>query len=507
MRKQKRLSDLAKLLGVELDAEWNGISVTGISEDSRQIESGGLFVAIPGTARDGADFATDAAARGAAAVVCEHLLPLDVPCVVVSDARRALAALAAGHFDHPTRELHTIGVTGTNGKTTVCHWIAHILGGERTELVTTVTNAESGISELTTPSSPVVQRIARTAVEAGKANLVIEASSIGLKQRRLDAVKFDVAAFTNLTHDHLDLHGSLESYMNAKAHLFRQLEPAGWAVVHGTDPAAEAILAASRGRPFTVGLSDSADLSAREIAPTASGTSFLLAQGRETAVVCLPAIGRHNVENALVAAGVAVCSDVALAEIAERLRTAPAIRGRGAVFRNAARVTAVVDFAHNPDALQRTLEMLRPIYDRVVAVFGCPGESDRAKRPRMGEICGRLADLTILTSDNPKGEPPEAIIEEIAVGLRGTGGAQESCVDRADAVRRGVERARPGDVVLVAGKGHEEYQIVEGERIPYSDARVLESLGFVLSSGPSFPGVLHHEDAETLGDPKAKEIE
>ena len=506
MRNRKRLSDLARMLGIEVEAEWNGIFVTGISEDTRQIEPGDLFVAVPGTARDGAHFAADAAARGAAAVVCERLIPLDVPCVVVSDARRALAALAADHFDHPTRELHTVGVTGTNGKTTVCHWIAHLLGRERTELVTTVTNAESGISELTTPPSLVVQQVARTAVETGKTNLVIEASSIGLEQRRLDAVEFDVAAFTNLTHDHLDLHGDLESYLDAKAHLFRQLAPAGWAVVHGDDPAAEAILAASRARAFTVGLSDSADLLARDIAPSAVRTSFLLAQGLETAMVQLPAIGRHNVENALVAAGVAVCSGVALDEIAERLRTAPAIRGRGAVFRNPEGVTAVVDFAHNPDALRRILEMLRSVHDRVVAVFGCPGGSDRAKRPRMGEISGRLADLTILTSDNPKDEPPEAIIDEIAVGLRGTGGAVETCVDRADAVRRGIERARPGDVVLVAGKGHEEHQIVAGERIPYSDARVLESLGFVRSSGPC-PTEVRHEDAKTAGGSRVKEIE
>lgn len=506
MPKRKRLSDLARMLGIEAEAGWDGILVTGISEDTRQIEPGDLFVAVPGTARDGAHFAAAAAARGAAGVVCERLLPLDMPCIVVSDARHALAALAADHFDHPTRELRTVGVTGTNGKTTVCHWITHLLGRERTELVTTVTNAESGISELTTPPSLVVQQIARAAVEAGKANLVIEASSIGLEQRRLDAVAFDAAAFTNLTHDHLDLHGDLKGYLDAKAHLFRQLPPAGWAVVHADDPAAEAILAASRARAFAVGLSDGVDLSARDIAQSPVGTSFLLAQGSETAAVRLPAVGRHNVENALVAAGVAVCLGVALDEIATRLGTAPAVRGRGAVFRNPEGVTAVVDFAHNPDALRRILEMLRPVHDRIVAVFGCPGGSDRAKRPRMGEISGRLADLTILTSDNPKDEPPEAIIDEIAIGLRRTGGAVETCVERADAVRRGVERARPGDVVLVAGKGHEEHQIVAGERIPYSDARVLESLGFVRSSGPCSTGA-RHEGAKTAGDSKAKEIE
>jgi UDP-N-acetylmuramoyl-L-alanyl-D-glutamate--2,6-diaminopimelate ligase len=478
--REKRLGELLSAIGTEAD-EASEVSVTGVCEDSRRVTSGDLFVAVSGTACDGADFARDAIARGAVAVVSERRVCIETPGFVVPDARRALAALSAAFYDHPTRSIHTVGVTGTNGKTTVCHWVAHLLGADRTTLVSTVTNADetSGrYAGLTTPPSPVVQCIAREAVDDGKTHLVLEASSIGLEQGRLDAIEFDVCAFTNLTHDHLDLHRNLVAYRTAKARLFRSLGPSGCAVVNVDESAADAMLDGCRGRSFRVSRRGEADLVAREIAEDKGGIRFRLVHGGRAAEVRFAAVGLHNVDNALVAAGVGICSGLDLGVVADRLSSAPAVPGRQAVYRDAAGRTAVVDFAHNPDALRSVLDALRPRYRRLAAVFGCPGASDREKRPLMGEIAGRLADVVILTEDNPKHDSPAKIAEEIALGVRRVGGRFEVCLDRAEAVRRAVERIGEGDCVLVAGKGHERVQLVGDERVPYSDAATLEALGF-----------------------------
>ena len=479
MNRTKRLPDLLAAVDLSESGASREVLVGGICEDSRRVKPGDLFVAIDGTVRDGADFAADAAGRGAVAVIAERQLRIEIPVFVVPDARRALAQLASAFFDAPTEKLRTVGITGTNGKTTVSHWVTHLLGPERTELVGTVANEGRGLSGMTTPSSPDVQRIAREAADAGKANLVIEASSIGLAHSRLDAIAFDVAAFTNLTNDHLDLHEDLGAYIAAKAHLFRQVRPDGWSVVNADDPHACAILAASAGRALTVGRDPAAGLRATDVSALPDRTEFRVAWRGETIPVVLPTIAVGGIENALVAAGVGICAGLSLAAAADGLRSVPAVPGRWEAFRDESGTTVVVDFAHNPDALSKALERLRGAYDRAVAVFGTPGGTDRQKRLEMGQVSGRLADLTVLTSDNPKDEAPERIVEEIARGVRQVGGRFETRVDRAEAVRQAVARAGRGGVVLVAGKGHERYQIVRGERISYSDTSVLADLGFV----------------------------
>jgi len=479
VNRTKRLPDLLAAIGLSKDEASREILVAGIGEDSRRVEPGDLFVAIDGTACDGADFAADAAGHGAVAVIAERQLRIDIPVFVVPDARRALAQLASAFFDAPTEKLRTVGITGTNGKTTVSHWVTHLLGAERTELIGTVANDGRGLSGMTTPSSPDVQRIAREAAAAGKANLVIEASSIGLAHSRLDTIAFDIAAFTNLTNDHLELHGDLGAYIAAKARLFRQVKPDGWSVVNADDPHACEILAASAGRALTVGRNRAADLRATDVSTLPDRTEFRVTWRGEMIPVIVPTIAVGGVENALVAAGVGICAGLSFTAAADGLRSVPAVPGRWEVFRNADGTTAIVDFAHNPDALGRALERLRGAYDRVVAVFGAPGGTDRQKRLEMGQVSGRLADLTVVTSDNPKNEAPERIVEEIARGVRQANGRFETHVDRAEAVRQAVARTGQGGVVLVAGKGHERYQIVRGKRISYSDTSVLADLGFV----------------------------
>jgi len=477
----KRLGELAAAVGVSCEGPSSRVVVHGVCEDSRRVRSGDLFVAIPGTHRDGVSFAREAVRRGAVAVVGQVPVDADVPNLLVDDARRALAALAAAFFDHPTRDLHTIGVTGTNGKTTVCHWAAHLLGSERSELLSTVTNADSfepGLGELTTPPAPIVQRVAREALDAGASNLIVEASSIGLAQWRLDDVEFDVCAFTNLSRDHLDLHGNLADYTAAKSRLFASLDRSGCAVLNADDPSADAVLGDCTAQVLRVSRCGAGDLVAREVIEEGGRTRFRMISGGASHDVSLPVIGAHNVENALVAAGIAVASGLRLADVAGRLSSIPNVPGRQSVYRDGAGRTIVIDFAHNPDALERVLRALRERYKRLVAVFGCPGESDRGKRAMMGEVAGRLTDLTILTSDNPKHEAPDSIAEEIAAGLRRVGGRSEIVLDREEAIGRAVDGANTRDCVLVAGKGHERVQLVGDDRLPYSDAAVVESLGF-----------------------------
>jgi len=483
----KPLSDLAEAVGLSSDPSWSDVAVRGICEDSRRLRAGDLFVALSGAKQDGRLFVQEAVAQGAVAVAVEEPVDVGVPCLAVPDGRRALAELSAAFFDHPTRKLRTVGVTGTNGKTTVCHWVAHLLSTDRTALLSTVTNAESlptSIAGLTTPPSPIIQRLAREAVDDGAETLILEASSIGLAQGRLDAVAFDVCAFTNLTHDHLDLHGDAKAYASAKARLFESLGSDGWAVVNADDPAAERMLDGCRGRPLRVSQQCPADLRAVDIRVEEDATRFLLVGGSDEVKVRLPVIGLYNVQNALVAAGIAICCGVGLHDIADRLGTVRPVPGRQRWFRDQQGRTAVVDFAHNPDAMERVLRTLRPRHRRVAVLFGCPGGSDRTRRRAMGEISGRWADLTILTSDNPKHETPRGIAEEIAVGVRGAGGGYEIVIDRAAAISRALAWAEDGDCVLVAGKGHERVQLVGDERVPYSDRDVLESLGLA----PASPG-------------------
>lgn len=480
MKRAKSLADLLHALGIDDAAGFEDVMVVGITEDTRRLQPGDLFVAVSGRARNGADFIDEAVRRGAAAVVAKQTHDAPVPVFVVPEPRRALARLSATFFDAPTAELLTVGVTGTNGKTTVCHWIAHILGAAETELIGTVANEAHGLHALTTLPSPIVHRIARDALDAGKRNLVIEASSIGLAQHRLDDVGFDIAAFTNLSPDHLDWHKDMPAYEEAKAGLFRSLPPDGWAVVNADDPAAERMVRMSPGRAFRVSLGEAGALCAADIQQEPEGIRFRLVRGTEAMPTCLPATGRHNVENALVAAGVALCAGVSLGEVAAQLCSAPAVPGRGEFFRRSADgATAVVDFAHNAAGLARMLDTLRLSYGRIAVVLGCPGETSPSKRADMGSVSGRMADLVLLTSDNPKDEDPTVIAEDLAAGVRAAGGAYEICIDRAQAILRAATWTGANDVILIAGKGHETYQIVGSTFVPHVDAAVLEGVGFV----------------------------
>jgi UDP-N-acetylmuramyl-tripeptide synthetase len=361
------------------------------------------------------------------------------------------------------------------------------LGKRDSAVLGTVANFERGLRALTTPPSPVVQEFARQAADQGLRYLIVEASSIGLEQRRLDEVDFRIGVFTNLTRDHLDLHGTMTAYGEAKAILFRKLSPDGRAVLNADDAFSETLRGVCACSVLTYGLTPSADLRADVRREDRRGIDAEIRWRDERARVFLPVHGRHGVSNALAACGAALAAGRTFSDLASDLRTLPPVLGRWQTYERDDGIDAVVDFAHTPDGLEQVLGSLRRLYPSVVVLFGCAGGSDRGKRAEMGEIAGRYADLVVLTTDNPKQEDPEEIATEIARGVARTRAATLRVLDRNEAIAAAVARAPRGGVVLLAGKGHETYQIVRGAFVPHSDVAALEALGFrplALGSSP-----------------------
>ena len=451
--------------------------VSGLSWDSRRVAPGDLFFALPGKRRDGHDFIPEAVAKGAVAVIGERWLTgLPVPYISVPDVREALGKVSAAFYGYPTRRLVTIGVTGTDGKTSVVHLLGQLL--PRCEILSTVRVEREGLSCVTTPEAPEIQRLAAEALAHGKRFFAMEASSIGLAQKRTVGTAFRVGVFTNLSRDHLDFHGTMRAYLEAKLLLFRALPRDGWAVVNLGSPHAERFLAVTEARALTYGVTEG-DVRAEGITELRWATGFTLVTPAGRVRTRVPFPGRYNLENALAAAAVATALGLPLWEIAHGLARAALPPGRLVPLPMRNGSLAVVDYAHTPRALESVLSTLRPRARRLIVVFGAPGEADPGKRPDMGRAVAEHADIAIVTSDNPKGEDPVTIAEELARGLEGARAAYEIELDRVRAIRRALEMAGPGDIVLIAGKGHERYQLVGGEKLPHSDIEVLLSLGAV----------------------------
>ena len=487
----------AELLGPDAD-------VSAICWDSRRAGPGALFVAVPGFRADGHDHIDEAAARGAVAVAvqADHadkwraiVGQRNLSAIVVSDTRRTLAALAAAFYGHPGRRLRVVGVTGTDGKTTVVHLTSHLLqaAGHRSGLISTVyckagDRTWANESRFTTPEAPEVQTLLAEMVAAGADYAVLESSSHGLALHRLDGCEYDVAAMTNVTADHLDFHRSREEYLVAKGRLFAMLDEsvpkAGVekvAVLNADDPASDYFRGLTRARAITYGIERPSDVRAAEISPSDWGSRFRLttSAGEEEVTLGLP--GDFNVHNALAAAAVALSQGVSLADIARGIASFPGVPGRLERIEEGQPFGVVVDFAHAPEALRRVLTFLRGrCRGRLIVVFGCIGERERPRRAGMGQVAGQLADFAILTNDNPFGEDPDAIIAEIAHGLREAGRDEGhhfvAIPERREAIAHAFGTAVEGDIVLLAGKGHEQ-SITLGETvIPWDDRRVAREL-------------------------------
>ena len=460
-----------------VSAPDRGPSPLGVSADSRAIQAGIVYVAVRGSQADGHRFVPEAVRQGAAAVVVESPQDAGVPELVVRDGRRAALVLGSAWYGYPALRLSLVGVTGTNGKTTTVGLIRHLLNAEHAAGSIGTLGAFDGAGgavpstagSLTTPGPIDLQATLAALVARGVVQVAMETSSHSLDQGRLDGLTFAAAVFTNLTRDHLDYHGTMEHYLAAKLRLTALLANDGVEVVNLDDPAWAAI--PRRGRRVPFGLDPAADVRAGELAMDASGSRFCLSGRYGTADVRLPLLGDFNVANALAAAACALGLGLPLGEIVERLAESPQVPGRMELLTEAPCVV-LRDYAHTPDALERALAALRPLTrGRLIAVFGCGGDRDRGKRPLMGEVAARGADLAIATSDNPRTEDPEAILDDSETGMGGA--AHWRITDRLAAIHAAIGEGKPGDTVLLAGKGHETYQILGTRKVAFDEREIV----------------------------------
>jgi UDP-N-acetylmuramoyl-L-alanyl-D-glutamate--2,6-diaminopimelate ligase len=468
-------ADVLEIVG---DAE---VDITGLAYDSRRVEPGTLYFCVPGHTADGHEFAPLAVQAGAVAVVVERRLELE-PYVVqaqVTDARAAMAHAAVRFYDDPTAELRVVGITGTNGKTTTAFLVRHLLesSGVQTGLLGTVKRVVGGIEEevvRTTPEAIDLQATFRRMLDAGDRACAMEVSSHALALSRSDGIRFAVATFTNLTQDHLDFHADMEDYFQAKRRLFVS-DQAERSVVNLDDPYGERLLAELDCRTFSAAGDERADYRALAVSFDIAGARFVCAGPEGEAEVSLPLPGRFNVANALAALATVGELGVGLERAAPLLADAERIPGRFEPVDEGQPFAVLVDYAHTPDSLENVLAAARGLTEgRLIVVFGCGGDRDREKRPLMGEIGARLSDVCVVTSDNPRSEHPDAIIAEILDGIAPEAPAEIHVEpERRAAIAMALDLARPGDTVVIAGKGHEQGQEFEGGRkIPFDDRDV-----------------------------------
>lgn len=461
--------------------------ITGISYDSRDVAPGHVFFAMKGGSHDGHRFVQAALASGAAAIVAERETPeaasAGIGLVVVPDGRTAMGHVAARFHDYPSRALTLVGVTGTSGKTTVTHFIQSIFNasGGSAGLIGTL-GARIGDrlidTKHTTPESADIQRLLRQMVDREVSAVAMEVSSHGLAQGRVLGCEFDCGVFTNIARDHLDFHGTVEAYLDAKLSLFRDYPSMSGkrftAVINADDPAADKVRQAARGDIVTFGVESPADFTAANISVTDRSVSFDMSCAGQVVPVRLAIGGFFNVYNALAASAAARASGVDIDAIGRGLASMKCVPGRFESVECGQDFGVLVDYAHTPDELENVLRAAKSLTrNRLIAVFGCGGDRDRGKRPIMGGIGVRLADMVIVTSDNPRTEDPSSIIDQILAGIPNGDGAKVAVeIDRREAIRSAVSAAKSGDVVVIAGKGHEDYQIFADRTIHFDDREV-----------------------------------
>ena len=455
------------------------VSVSGVTQDSRSVQAGDLFLAWRGSEWDAHEFVAPAARAGAVAAVVERHVPdADITQLRVSDGRRAAALAADSIVGSPWKSLFTVGITGTNGKTTTALITRHLLEGSGPAaaigtlgLVEADGLVRAGTEGLTTPGPVQLSKWLGGLAEAGVESVALEASSHALEQSRLDGMRFDAAVFTNLSQDHLDYHPDMASYLRAKAHLMNLMKADGLAVVNADADDWRSLPTEGR-RTLTYGVDAPADLRAEALEATSDGTRFRITLADRDAEINLPLLGRFNVENSLAAAGAGTAAGMDVETIAARLETVPQIPGRLEIVATDP-FSIVIDFAHTAEALRGALTTLRTLVaGRLIVVFGAGGDRDRGKRPEMGAAVARAADFAVVTSDNPRTEDPESIIDDIVAGM--AGGRYERHADRREAISAALGVARAGDLVLLAGKGHESYQVIGNESRPFDERVVVQ---------------------------------
>jgi UDP-N-acetylmuramoyl-L-alanyl-D-glutamate--2,6-diaminopimelate ligase len=457
------------------------IEVRDITHDSRQCGTGTLFVAIKGLKIDGNKFVAQAVERGTDAVISEVAPPVGFSggWIQVRNARSAMAYASAAVFKYPTKQLKLVGITGTNGKTTTAHLIDSIIKARDgiSALMGTINariGAESIKAEHTTPESSEVQRFMRRAVDIGARAAVMEVSSHSLDLHRVDACEFEVAVFTNLTRDHLDYHGTMDDYFAVKRRLFNgEVASPRYAVINVDDPRSNELIKACNGKVITYGLKYGADVKTDMFSLTLSGLNFIVATPKGDVRVSSPLVGRPHVYNILAAIGTGVALGYDAQTIERGINSCPVVTGRFERVPTDEGFAVIVDYAHTDDAMRNVLKTAREVArGRIITVFGCGGDRDRTKRPLMGQAAARFSDVVIVTSDNPRSEDPLDIIGEIEPGLISIGKPYMKIPDRREAIFHAIKEAQPGDLILLAGKGHEDYQVIKERTLHFDDREV-----------------------------------
>ncbi|GIP36387.1 UDP-N-acetylmuramoyl-L-alanyl-D-glutamate--2,6-diaminopimelate ligase [Paenibacillus sp. J2TS4] len=484
-----QLKELASLIVTSRLSGDGEVTVTGIQTDSRKVQPGDLFICLPGTIQDGHQYAAEALAKGAAGLVAERALDVEAPVLTVNDSRAAMAILADHFYNYPSHEMKLIGITGTNGKTTTTFIIDKILTdyGKKTGLLGTIgikIGQEIVPTQNTTPDAALLQASFRRMREVNTDYCVMEVSSHALDMGRVKGCRFRTALFTNLTQDHLDYHRTMDRYLAAKGLFFSRLgnhyspleSERQYAILNADDPASAQLAHMTSAQIVTYGIEEEADVRASDIRITSAGTSFNLSTFCGEASIQLKLIGKFNVYNALGAIAATLVEGVPLNQLKNSLEEMEIVQGRMESIHEGQDFLVLVDFAHTPDGLENALTTISEFVEgRIITVFGCGGDRDRAKRPVMGGIAARYSDYVIATSDNPRSEEPERILDDIEPGMLDAGftsSEYSKIADRREAIHMAIAMAQPNDVVLIAGKGHETYQIINGTTLHFDDREV-----------------------------------
>lgn len=487
----KKLSDVLEGIEIISSSGDSNTIIHGITMDSRQVQPGDIYACVPGANVDGHDFAEQALKKGAAALLVERIQPLEAPQIEVKHVREVMGKIAANIYDHPSQRLEVIGVTGTNGKTTITHLVERIAlkEGKKVGLIGTLGARIAGREipgSRTTPEAIDLQKLQAEMVEEGVELAVMEVSSHALVLGRVNGCEFNSGIFTNLTQDHLDYHKTMEEYLEAKSRLFSGLmgsKQAKVGVINGDDPAADTLVKISAAPAVTYGVkAEKLDYRADEVELTVEGVRFNVHFKGKSQRVQYATPGMFSVYNALAAFTWAVESGRDPMLVAEALGEIQGVPGRFESIRSGQPFQVIVDYAHTPDGLENVLRTAREFTEgRLITVFGCGGDRDKGKRPKMGSIAADLSDFVLVTSDNPRTEEPREIIKDILVGV--TGVEYTALENRREAIESACRLAKAGDTLLIAGKGHEDYQIIGKEVFPFDDREVareaLRRLGYV----------------------------
>jgi UDP-N-acetylmuramoyl-L-alanyl-D-glutamate--2,6-diaminopimelate ligase len=470
----------------QTETNIDNIKITEIEMDSRKVNDGNLFVCISGFTVDGHDYVEDAVKNGAVAIIAEKAVSASVPVIMVNDTARALSMLTVKFYQYPTTDLSLIGVTGTNGKTTVTYLLEKIFNSDKkkTGLIGTIQmkiGENTFSTQNTTPNALELQRFFKKMVDEDVEQAIMEVSSHALDLGRVHGCDYDVAIFTNLSQDHLDYHKDMDDYLRAKSLLFSQLgnnfnqEKQKFAIINADDFSADILKRSTAQHILTYSCRQDADVIAKDIQLDASGTSFLLVTPVGEVVIESKLIGMFNVYNMLAATGAAIAKKVSLDVIKEALESINGVDGRFEVVDEGQNFTVIVDYAHTPDSLENVLQTVKDFAKNdIYVVVGCGGDRDRTKRPLMAKVAKEYADFAIFTSDNPRTEDPVTILNDMTVGLNGEDG-YEVIVDRKEAIDKAVQYAKQDDIIIIAGKGHETYQQIGHTKYDFDDRIIAKS--------------------------------